>query len=391
MVEVFLGADKIANFKQDNKSYLLDYENLDTNNKKFYTWEHRFPPYFESFLPEGYLYEIFKNILIKKYGYIDDYLIFSILSPNLEARVKFKSDFQHLNFEPLDIDDILNNDTKDTFDSLLTRFLDKNAISGVQPKTIALIKDKETMHTKEYIVKTWGDEYKYLAENEYFCLNALKLAGVEIPNIQLSKNKNFLLVENFIFKNDEVYGFEEILSLMDKNKINKYQGSYEQVSKVILKFSTNKKKSMLAFYKTVVMSFLLKNGDAHLKNFGLLFKQDFSTIEFAPAYDIVTTTAYIYKDKPALTLDGKKIWHSKDTLVKFGQKYCLLSSTESHDSYELCIDSLLDSIDDLKLYLVSNPHFKDIGQKMLDSWSLSLSGDALKEIGDDIIRTWRED
>ncbi len=398
MVDIFLQNSKIATFKQDKHSYLLDYMDFELknsislslpNSQRFYTWEHRFPPYFETFLPEGYLYEIFKNILIKEYGYIDEYLIFSLLSPNIISRVGFKSDFKDIKFPSFDIDEILSNDTKDTFNHLLNTFLDKNSISGVQPKTVALVKDKDSLDFKEYIIKTWGDEFVYLAENEYFSLKALKRAGVKIPNIKLSKNKKFLLVEKFIFNNNEVLGFEEVLSLMDKNRINKYQGSYEQVSKIILQFSTNKTTSMKQFFKTVVMNYLLKNGDAHLKNFGLLFDRDFKTIKLAPAYDIVTTTAYIFKDKPALTLDGKKIWHSKDTLISFGQKYCLLSKKEALQNYEECEDALKDSIKELENYIQNNPHFKVIGKRMLDSWQLSLRGKPLKEISDDTIRDWK--
>ncbi len=400
MIDIFLQNHKVATFKQDKKSYLLDYENLDLknsislslpNSKKFYTWENRFPPYFETYLPEGYLYEIFKNLLTKEYGFIDDYLMFSLLSSNITSRVEFKSDFKHLKFPSVDIDEILNHDTKDTFNNLLNTFLDKNSISGVQPKTVAIIKDKETLNLKEYIVKTWGDEFPYLAENEYFCLKVLQKAGVRIPNIKLSKNGKFLLVEKFIFDGDEILGFEEVLSLLDKNKINKYQGSYEQVSKVILQFSTDKTTSMKQFYKTVVMNYLLKNGDAHLKNFGLLFSSDFKSIEFAPAYDVVTTTAYIFKDKPALMLDGKRIWHSKDTLINFGQKYCLLSKKEATQSYEECEDALRESITELEEYIDKNPHFKMIGERMIDSWRLSLKEKAIKEISDDTIRTWKQD
>ena len=250
MIKLYLKDQEIASFIQDKKSYLIDYKDFDIKNsislslpntKRFYTYEDRFPPYLETFLPEGYLYEIFKNILTKEYGYIDDYLIFSKLAANINARVKFSSDFDKIDFEFLDIDNILQNDSTDTFSRLLEIFLDKNAISGVQPKTIALLKDKETLHVKEYIIKTWGDEYQNLAENEYFCLNACKKAGVKIPNIKLSKNKKFLVVENFIFNDDEILGFEEILSLMDKNRVNKYDGSYEQIAKIIYQFTTNKR------------------------------------------------------------------------------------------------------------------------------------------------------
>lgn len=96
--------------------------------------------------------------------------------------------------------------------------MNKNAISGIQPKTVALLKSKETLHIKEYIIKTWGAEYPNLAENEYFCLKACQKAGIEISNVTLSKNKKFLIVENFIFNGDEILGFEEVLSLMDKNR-----------------------------------------------------------------------------------------------------------------------------------------------------------------------------
>ena len=398
MVEVLLNNEHIARFNQDGDRYLLEYQSPDIdksitlslpNTKKFYFWEHRFPPFFETFIPEGYLYEVFKNIVTKRFGYIDDYLMFRMLSPNIESRVTYKSDYRKLDYSPFDSKEILENDTPDLFNRLLTTFLNKNAISGVQPKTIALVKDKESLTLKEYIIKTWGTEFPHLAENEYFCLNALKKAGVNIPRIKLSRHKRFLIVENFTIRNGKPLGFEEVLSLSGKNRINKYLGSYEQVSRIILKFSTEKAQSMHQFYKSIIMSHLLKNGDAHLKNFGLLFNEDFSRITLAPSYDVVTTTAYIYKDRPALSINGKKIWHSKKTLLDFGQKNCLLSKREALSGYNDCINALTESIKELKIYIKDNPGFKRTGQRMIDSWKVSLSGTDMEELGDGIIGTWQ--
>ena len=398
MIKLYLKDQEIASFIQDKKNYLIDYKDFDIKNsislslpntKRFYTYEDRFPPYLETFLPEGYLYEIFKNILTKEYGYIDDYLIFSKLAANINARVKFSSDFDKIDFEFLDIDNILQNDSSDTFSRLLEIFLDKNAISGVQPKTIALLKDKETLHVKEYIIKTWGDEYQSLAENEYFCLNACKKAGVKIPNIKLSKNKKFLVVENFIFNDDEILGFEEILSLMDKNRVNKYDGSYEQIAKIIYQFTTNKRESLKEYFKIVVMNYLLKNGDAHLKNFGLLFSSDFSKIYLSPAYDIVNTTSYIFKDKPALMMKGKKIWFAKAELVEFGVKNCLLTKKEATMFYDECIDALKESVDDIQTYIKINPKFAAIGNRMCESFNFSLENQMLKELPVELTRTWK--
>ena len=398
MIELYIKNKQIASFSQDKKSYLIDYKDFDIHNsislslpntKRFYTYEYRFPPYFETFLPEGYLYEIFKQILTKEYGYIDDYLIFSKLAPNIQSRVSFKSDFSKLDFEFLGIDNILTNDTNDTFAKLLDIFLNKNAISGVQPKTIALLKDKETLHIKEYIIKTWGDEYPNLAENEYFCLNACKKANITTANVQLSQNKKFLVVENFIFQDSNVLGFEEILSLMDKNRDNKYDGSYEQVAKIISQFTTNKKESLSGYFKIVVMNYLLKNGDAHLKNFGLLYSQDFSSIYLSPAYDIVNTTSYIFNDKPALMLRGKKVWYAKDELIKFAIKSCLLTKKEANKFYAECIDALKDTIVDIQNYIIKNPDFSTIGNRMCDAFSISLEDKTIKELPSELTRTWK--
>ena len=397
MVDIYLKETPIATFTQDKRSYLIDYQNLEIqnsislslpNSKKFYTYEYRFPPYFETFLPEGYLYEIFKNILTKEYGYIDDYLIFSKLAPNIKSRVSFKSDFSKLDFDFLDIENIIDNDSNDTFKKLLDTFLNKNAISGVQPKTVALLKNKETLHIKEYIIKTWGEEYPHLAENEYFCLKACQKAGIEIPKITLSKNKKFLIVENFIFKEGQTLGFEEILSLQDKNRNNKYDGSYEQVAKSIYQFTTHKKESLTTYYEIVVMNYLLKNGDAHLKNFGLLYHDDFSHIWLSPAYDVVNTTSYIYQDKPALTMHGKKVWFNKESLVAFGIKHCLLTQKEADTFYHECVAAIKESITDIESYIVENPEFKTIGTRMIESFKISLNNQTIKELPLELTRTW---
>ena len=358
--------------------------------KSTYIWKHHLHPVFDMNLPEGYLFELFKNYLAKKHGYIDDFLLFSYLSPNIEGRLTFKSEFEERLYEGFDIEEILENDSEDTFLKLLKTYFDKNAISGIQPKTLALIKDKESLSLKEYIVKTWGDEFPFLAENEYFCLKAVKRAGVKIPHIELSKNKKFLLVEKFTHDktNSKHYGFEEILALQGKNRDQKYSGSYEQIAKTIYGVSTDKEYSMEQFYKTVIMGYLLKNGDAHLKNFAILYDDGFENINFAPAYDIVTTTAYIYRDKPALTMFGKKVWWGRSELVNFGVKECFLSKSKANKLYEECLEAVIKTKKELILYLNDNPHFEKIAKKMIDSWDLSIKGLTHKEVPIEIIRDW---
>jgi len=356
-----------------------------------YLWRGHLHPIFNMNMPEGYLFEILKNYLNKQHGYINDFLMFSYLCPNIQSRLSFRSEFSNTPFNSIDLDDVLQNDSEDTFVTLVKTFLDKNAISGVQPKTMALLRDKESLTTKEYIIKTWGAEYPHLAENEYFCLKAVEKSGVKIPNILLSENKKFLLVERFNYdkEGNEYLGFEEVLGLLGKNKEQKYEGSYEQIAKTLYRIVADKRKDMQSFYKTVVMSYLLKNGDAHLKNFGVLYDADMTNIRFSPAYDVVNTVVYFSADRPALSVFGKKIWFGRKELIKFGVDSCYMSEKDTNIFYDDCMQALKDIIDELQQYIVKTPAFKAIGLKMIDMWNLSLENKTYKGLTIEIRRNWR--
>lgn len=355
-----------------------------------YIWKYKLHPIFDMNMPEGYLFEIFKKYLTKEHGYIDDFLIFSHICSNVQSRLTYKSFINKKEFLSLDLEEVLQNDSADTFSKIVATFLHKNAISGVQPKSLAILRDKESLSTKEYIIKTWGEEYEQLALNEYFCLKAVEKTGVPIANITLSKNNKFLLVERFNYdkQGDTYLGFEEILTLVGKNKEEKYSGSYEQIAKVVYSVTTDKLASMNNLFKLIVMNYLLKNGDAHLKNFGVLYSDDFSKIWFAPAYDVVNTVVYFHADKLALSMFGKKLWFSKKELVKFGTHHCYLSENEALEAYERCEEALKASINEVKKYIAEHKEFYEIGQKMCDSWSVSLDYKTYKEIPFEVVRNW---
>lgn len=371
----------VFNYSKDYKpiSLIMPYK------ASSYIWTNRLHPVFDMYIPEGYLFELFRNILAKEYGYVDDYVVFSYICSNIESRLTFKSELKRSEFPIFDLDDILNDDSQDTFSKLVSAFLKKNSLGGVHPKTIALLKSKESFTEKDYILKTWGAEYDQLALNEYFCLKAVEKTGVPIPKILLSSQNKFLLVERFNYdkKNSRYIGFEEILVLLGKNKDEKYSGSYEKIAEVICNVTTDACDSLRNFYKIIVMNYLLKNGDAHLKNFGILYAQDSGNntkIWLAPAYDVVNTVVYSHKDKPALTMFGKKLWFGKNDLIKFGVNHCNLTESEAAGLYEICIKALKESINDLSDYIKTNPKFSDVGKKMLNVWRLSLDEKTYKEV-----------
>ena len=64
------------------------------------------------------------------------------------------------------------------------------------------------------------------------------------------------------------------------------------------------------------------NGDAHLKNFGVLYADPTDKdVRMSPAYDLVNTTAYIRNDSLALTLgSSKSLFASRKHLLEFGHR-----------------------------------------------------------------------
>ncbi|MBN2617195.1 MAG: type II toxin-antitoxin system HipA family toxin [Spirochaetales bacterium] len=384
-------------YNKEENSYGFNYKNnipislIMPFKKSTYLWKYKLHPIFEMNLPEGFLYEIFKNLLSKEHGYINDFLILSYLAPNIEGRIEYKSNFNKSDFFSFNIEDIVNNDTNDTFNKILNTFLSRNAISGVQPKTLAVLTDKFPHYNREFIIKTWGENYPHLSENEYFCLKAVEYSGVIIPNIILSKHKNFLLVERFNYNpvNNQYTGFEEVAGLLGKNSNEKYSGSYEKIAKVIYSVTSNKLKDMEYLFKIVTMNYLLGNGDAHLKNFGVIYNSSINEIRLAPAYDIINTTSYIYKDRPALTLNGNKIWPGKKDIVNFGINHCFIPKNKTLEYYDKCIDSVKKIITEIKDYIIDNKEFSSVGNKMIDSFKFFIKQNGVKEIPDEIIRNWK--
>jgi len=367
-------------YNKKDKEFLFNYSH---NNPisltmpysvKSYTSHYHLHPIFDMSMPEGYLFSLLKNLLIKEYGEIDDFILFEHLSLAIESYLTYQTKETSKSRVTFDLESILEDKDENLFTKLVENFLNQSAIAGVQPKVLAQLEEKATLSTKEYIVKSFSDEYPHLAENEYFCMRALNHADIVTPKFWLSASKKLFVMEKFTYiKNSNAfYGFEEFCVLFGFNKERKYKGSYEKIAKAIHQISTNQKEDLGQFFKMIIMSFLLKNGDAHLKNFGMLYTADKKERFLAPAYDVVNTVIYLPKEKPALTLFGKKIWFSKDELLKFGTQYCMLNQKEATEHFEVCIQAVKTIKEELRVYIESNKEFQSFGEKFLNIIEFSL-------------------
>lgn len=326
-------------------------------------YSHRYlHPIFEMHLPEGYLLSTIKKQFAKITD-TDDLGLLRLLAPSIRGRIEYNRQDQSES-NPLHLNTLLHSDNPGLFEELVSRFALRSALSGVQPKVLAQLENKATLRLDDFIVKAWGQDYPALALNEYCCMLACKYADIPVPEFHLSDDESLFIMKRFDLNEDgSALGFEDMCVLQAKQRDDKYTGSYEQVAKTIKTFASpvSKRASLEQFFKMIVLNNALQNGDAHLKNFGLTYKNT-DSIRLAPAYDIVCTTVYINRDIPALTLAGSKKWMPRAKLERFGVQACELTGARATALYEECRNALRELLPYLTMRLAQTP---DTDQRMV--------------------------
>src|SRR4029077_9083295 len=175
-----------------------------------------------------------------------------------------------------------------------------------------------------HIVKFWEpNEFPQLAANEYFCLKVAERCGLEIPRYRLAEDGMAPVVDRFDLRPDGTFrGFEDFCVLNARRTDEKYRGSYgTSGSKRVQRFENSP--AVLAdiekLFTLIALNCALRNGDAHLKNFGIVYDDVLGEARLAPVYDVVTTSLYLPKDSLALTLNGATTWPTTKELRKLGE------------------------------------------------------------------------
>ncbi len=285
-------------------------------------------------LPEGYLL----NWLHQQFGKtmkMDDFNMLALTGKDMIGRVRCSRDAQDAAAapQPEDLKTLLTwAGSEDLFEHLAQKYAAGSGVSGVQPKVLVSaypgkdVVEKSAIKDKSLIVKAGGADYPGLPENEYHCMRIGKLAGLVVPEFWLSDNRELFIVERFDIDASGTYlGFEDMTALTGRQNNEKYDSSYETAAKVIDTFTSPAytTASLAELFKSVVLSVAVRNGDAHLKNFGLLYSTpQTDDVRLAPLYDVVNTTCYLPKDVLALRMNKAKSWPTRQTLLEFGRTHC---------------------------------------------------------------------
>lgn len=359
------------------------------------SWDSQFglAPIFEMNLPEGALRERLRLAFAKAAGTFDDFDLLGIIGRSQIGRIRYAGEREPLQEEvPFQsVEEILQRGRDGgLFRHLLDKFASFSGISGVQPKILvrdeaASMKVASQAHRSSHsyrgathIVKFWDqNEYPQLAANEYFCLKVAERCGLTVPSYRLAEDGLALVIDRFDLRQDGTYrGFEDFCVLNARRTDQKYSGSYE--SSIIRRFtefanSVHVGEDLERLFTLIAINCAVRNGDAHLKNFGIIYDDVEGEARLAPVYDLVTTAVYLPRDSMALTLDGTTAWPTARKLQRLGETRMGGSPAMIRQILERIAAAMTVTSSEIEAYIHLHPEFADIGVGMIEQWKQGIA------------------
>jgi serine/threonine-protein kinase HipA len=114
---------------------------------------------------------------------------------------------------------------------------------------------------------------------------------------------------------------------------------------------------------------LLRNGDAHLKNFGIVYDDVLGEARLAPVYDLVTTSIYLPKDSVALTLNETTQWPDSKVLRRLGKTRMTGTPAKIRSILECISDAISQTEIDFRSYVNEHSDFKEVGERLQQEWA----------------------
>jgi len=325
-----------------------------------------FPPPFDMILPEGERRQRIESA--RKILPTDAFSLLSYVGGNPVNRVKFLPPGQSPTADvpqlpaPAEIASCRNG--LEMFQRLIADLDLRQGIAGVQPKVLG----------QTHILKASSGRYPFLAANEYACAEVFSAAGLEVPEAQLSADGQLLMVRRFdILADGSLLGFEEAAALMGETAESKYRRDYGSMIDAMARFSPPAVEDEIRarLIKAVVLNCLIGNGDAHLKNFGVLYSTPMD-VRLTPFYDSVSTLPYLPDDVPALALSYdhySKAWWPREELERFARDHGRLRDPVIAELFESACEAVVQGTRVLKKMGSAIPGFADLATHMTHIWN----------------------
>jgi serine/threonine-protein kinase HipA len=262
----------------------------------------RLPPWFSNLLPEGRLREW---IAQARHTSIEREMeLLAQVGHDLPGAVRVLAADEVI---PVEVSD--NNPIslgQDSPKSPLWRF----SLAGVGLKFSLLAKGDRLVvpafgESGDWIVKLPDPAYPDLSWNEWAMMTLAKAVGIDAPEVRLIHRDlaESLPERVWVGSQDHAYAVKrfdrgpqrELIHIEDIAQVrgfypdNKYSGSFETVGALV--YRGRDVEALREFARRLAFNILIGNGDAHLKNWSLIYR-DPRIPTLAPAYDLVATFVY---------------------------------------------------------------------------------------------------
>lgn len=210
--------------------------------------------------------------------------------------------------------------------ALLFTRADLPRLSGVQIKAPMYLDTGGTLSPSTgkpftHILKPAGTSgFEALPVVEWLALGLGRTAGFAVPHTALVAMPDdmppALLVERFDIRDGpedkRMLALEDFCSVLGLPAAAKYNGTIERIARAVRSLSTAPEEDLFILIKRALFTWLIADGDMHLKNLALLKiaepeDRQFRSVRMAPLYDAVTTRVLpgLGRDRMALKLNGK--------------------------------------------------------------------------------------
>lgn len=186
----------------------------------------------------------------------------------------------------------------------------------------------------DWIVKLPDKIYRGVPLNEYAMMHLAGRVGIDVPEIKLVHRDQVTGLPESVWPKSEHFAFavrrfdrgesREKIHIEDLAQVrgfypeDKYRGNLETVANLF--FRGVDTRALIQFTRRLTLNILIGNGDAHLKNWSLIYR-DRRKPTISPAYDIVSTGLYVPRgDKHdlGLTFGGSRRFEDM-RLTTFGK------------------------------------------------------------------------
>ncbi len=270
-------------------------------------------PFFSNLLPE----ETMRNYLAERAGVnpAREFFLLWVLGQDLAGAITV---------EPADGEVLPPNIHQEISDEKKYEAPMRFSLAGVQLKFSAVqqanggLTIPATGQGGSWIVKLPSSRFEAVPENEYSMMELARMLGMNVPEIQLLPINQIANIPEgigkfgdsaFVIKRFDrfdgraihIEDFAQVFGVYPEDKYKK--ASMRNIAQVI--GIEGQEEDIAEFTRRLVFNTLIGNADMHLKNWSVIYN-DKCTASIAPAYDFISTIAYISDDSASLKVSRSK-------------------------------------------------------------------------------------